>query len=107
MEGGKPQSLTIAEGDIFLLPPKIPHSPQRPAGTIGLVLERRRLPHELDGLQWFCEKCDYKLYEEFFHLTDIVTQFGPVFARYYADVAHRTCKRCGHVAPPAKDARDA
>src|SRR4051812_32922610 len=49
MEKGKLVDVEIREGDIFLLPPRVPHSPQRPAGTVGLVLERKRLSGELDG----------------------------------------------------------
>src|ERR1700756_2375809 len=95
MVKGKPQDIAIREGDIFLLPGKVPHSPQRPAGTVGLVLERKRLDGELDGFVWYCRKCNHKLHEEFFHLTDIVTQLPPVFERYYADPEHQLCKNCG------------
>ena len=95
LDEGKPQDVEIREGDIFLLPPKVPHSPQRPAGTVGLVLERKRLPHELDGFIWMCEKCGTKLYEEFFHLTNIVTQLAPVFERFYGNAENCTCKKCG------------
>ena len=97
MVQGKPQDIEIREGDIFLLPGKVPHSPRRPAGTVGLVLERKRLPHEKDGFVWYCEKCGEKLYEEFFHLTNLVTQLPPVFDRFYGDAAHTTCKSCGTV----------
>ena len=54
---GKMQDLRITEGDVFLLPPKTPHSPQREAGSVGMVIERRRREGEIDGLQWYCEKC--------------------------------------------------
>jgi 3-hydroxyanthranilate 3,4-dioxygenase len=95
LEKGKPQDIEIREGDIFLLPPKVPHSPQRPANSVGLVLERKRLPNELDGFVWYCSKCGSKLYEEFFHLTNLVTQLPPVFERYHADPANKICKSCG------------
>jgi 3-hydroxyanthranilate 3,4-dioxygenase len=95
MEDGKPQDLPIREGDIFLLPPKVPHSPQRPAGTVGLVMERRRRPEELDGFAWFCPRCDGKLYEETLHVTNLVTQLPPVFDRFFGTPEHCTCKQCG------------
>jgi len=95
IEDGKPRDLPIREGDIFLLPPRVPHSPQRPAGTVGLVIERRRQPHELDGFAWLCPRCDSKLYEEFLHVSNIVTQLPPVFDRFYSDPTHCTCKQCG------------
>lgn len=37
---------------MFLLPARIPHSPQRQANTVGLVVERRRLENELDCLRF-------------------------------------------------------
>lgn len=95
LEVGKPKDVPIREGEIFLLPPKVPHSPQRPAGTIGMVLERKRLPEELDGFLWICPECGEKLYEEYFHLTNIVTQLPPVFDRFYSSEENRTCKKCG------------
>jgi 3-hydroxyanthranilate 3,4-dioxygenase len=85
----------IAEGDIFLLPPNVPHSPQRPAGTIGLVLERQRRPGELDGFRWYCPGCNAKLYEEFAHVTNLVTQLPPIFQRFYDNPNHSTCRQCG------------
>lgn len=86
----------IRAGDIFLLPPNTPHSPQREAASIGLVIERKRRDNEIDGLQWYCEKCQSKLYEEFFKLINIETQFPEVFERYYSS-PHVNCKSCGHV----------
>lgn len=99
MEDGKPRDIPIREGEIFLLPPKVPHSPQRFENTVGLVVERKRLDHEQDGLIWYCEKCNNKLYEEYFHLENIETQFPPVFERFYASEEARTCGECGHVHP--------
>ena len=95
MEDGKPQDIPIREGEIFLLPPRVPHSPQRPAGTVGLVIERKRQPQELDGFAWFCPQCDTQLYEEFLHVSNIVTQLPPIFERFYGNPEHCTCKRCG------------
>ena len=57
-EDGKEVEVPINEGDIFLLPPKVPHNPIRFQDTIGLVMERRRRNGEKDGLMWFCEKCN-------------------------------------------------
>lgn len=89
------RDIPIREGEIFLLPPKMPHSPQRPEGSVGLVVERRRRDGELDGFQWFCPRCNAKLYEEFFPLTDIVKQLPEVFERFYADAKRSTCAPCG------------
>ena len=101
IQDGERVDIPIREGDILLLPPRVPHSPKRYADTVGLVVERKRLEHELDGFQWYCDQCDALLYEEFVHVTDIVAQLPPIFDRFYASDAHRTCQRCGTV----KDAR--
>jgi 3-hydroxyanthranilate 3,4-dioxygenase len=93
---GQMEDLRITAGDIYLLPPNTPHSPQREAGSVGLVIERRRREGEIDGLQWYCEKCHHKLYEEYFKLTNIETQFPEVFERYY-NSEHTRCKNCAHV----------
>ncbi len=95
MDDGKPVDININEGDIYLLPGGMPHSPQRPAGTVGLVVERKRLPGEKDGFQWYCQACGEKLYEEYFELKSIVSQFPPIFERFYGDEANSTCRNCG------------
>lgn len=96
IEEGKPVDVNIREGDIFLLPGGMPHSPQRPANTVGLVVERKRLDDEQDGFQWYCEKCNEKLYEEFFKLKSITKDFPPIFDRFYNSEENSTCKACGH-----------
>jgi 3-hydroxyanthranilate 3,4-dioxygenase len=101
IQNGRRVDIPIRGGEIFLLPPRVPHSPQRLANTVGLVVERVRRADELDGFMWFCEKCDNKLHEEFLHVADIVKDLPPVFARFYGSLAARTCKRCGTVMPPA------
>ena len=100
IQDGRRIDITIAEGDILLLPPRVPHSPQRFADTAGLVIERKRQPDELDGFMWYCDECDHLLYEEYLHVTDIVTQLPPVFDRFYSSPEHRCCDRCGTVKPP-------
>ena len=98
-EDGAPRDIPIRAGETFLLPPRTPHSPQRFADSIGLVIERKRLPNEKDGLLWFCETCNHKLFEEFFELNDIEKDFPAVFDRFYGSIDARTCKACGHVNP--------
>lgn len=102
---GKHEDVQIKEGEMFLLPPNIPHSPRRPAGTVGLVIEYKRESGEKDGFIWFCEGCGEKLYEEYFYLTDIVKQFPPIFERFYQNEKHSTCQKCGKKlqAPDAKN----
>jgi 3-hydroxyanthranilate 3,4-dioxygenase len=97
MEAGKPRDIPINAGEIFLLPPGIPHSPQRFADTVGLVIERKRLADEKDGLLWYCEQCSNLLYEEYFILRNIEQDLPPVFDRFYSSLENRTCSRCGSV----------
>lgn len=101
MQDGHAVDVPIREGEILLLPPRLPHSPQRNADTVGLVIERERRPGERDGFQWYCESCSNLLYEEFIELTDIETQLSPLFERFYASESRRTCQRCGAVMAPA------
>jgi len=103
IEDGKPKDIHIKEGEMFYLPPRVPHSPQRPANTIGLVIERKRDDKELDGFQWYCENCGNLLHEKKFVLENIVTQLPPILQEFYDSEDLRTCKKCGIVmAPPAK-----
>ena len=94
MQDGKPKDINIKEGEIFLLPPKVPHSPQRFENTVGLVVERKRREGELDGFQWYCDECSSLLYEKYFVLTDIVKQLPPVFDGFWQDNKVRICKQC-------------
>ena len=94
MENGIPRDVPINEGDIFLLPPKVPHSPQRLKNTVGLVIERKRRSGELDGFQWYCDNCHSLLYEKYLPLTDIVKQLPPIFNGFWNNEDARTCNSC-------------
>jgi 3-hydroxyanthranilate 3,4-dioxygenase len=96
MQDGRAVDVPIREGEILLLPPKVPHSPQRVANSVGLVVERERRPGELDGFQWYCENCSALLYEQFLPMTDI-EKLGELFETFYSSPEYRTCKRCGTV----------
>lgn len=104
VEKGRVVDVPIREGEVLLLPAHMPHSPRRYANTVGLVIERVRRPGERDGLAWYCENCDAELYREEFELTDIETQFPPVFDRFYSSLNRRTCRRCGTVQDPSPPA---
>ena len=97
MDNHEPRDVVINEGEIFLLPPKVPHSPQRFKNTVGLVVERRRTKDELDGFQWYCDHCNTLLYEKFFPLTDIVKDLPSIFDFFWGDSKSRTCSNCGEV----------
>ncbi len=95
-EEGKIDKVELTEGDIFMLPAGVPHSPQRSANSVGLVVEHTRTPGTEDTLQWYCANCEEKLYEESFHLDNIETNFGAVYDRYFSS-DHTTCKKCNHI----------
>lgn len=100
---GEVKDVPIKAGEMFYLAPNIAHSPQRMPNSIGLVIERKRLAHEQDALMWFCEKCNTKLYQEFFHLENIETQFAGIFNTFYCSHEKRTCRNCDHLNPaPAR-----
>ncbi len=99
-ENGKKEVMKLGPGDMYLHPGKIPHSPIREAGSIGLVVERKRLGEEgKDGLLWFCDDCNHKLYEVYFPLHDIETDFLGHFKHFYGSEELRTCDNCGTVMP--------
>jgi 3-hydroxyanthranilate 3,4-dioxygenase len=97
---GGPKDIPIREGDILLLPPHVPHSPQRPEpGSYGLVIERVRPAGLKDAFQWYCEKCRALVHRREVQLEDIVTDLPPVFKEYYDNPALRVCRTCGHHNP--------
>jgi len=97
IEDGKRIDVPIKEGEIFLLPKDIPHSPQRFENTIGLVVEYKREEGDFDGFQWYCDSCDELLHEVNVNLENIVTQLPPLFEAYWNNQDARTCESCGAV----------
>ena len=96
-QNGKVVEVPLQAGDMFLLPAKVPHSPVRSEGSIGLVIETKRKPQDKDGLLWFCENCNEKLHEEIFPLNNIETDFLPRFKKFYQNENLRTCRNCGTI----------
>ncbi len=95
IENGKVRVIDIREGEIFLLPPKVPHSPQRGPNTIGLVVERIRKEDEMDACMWYCENCNHQLHRAEFHLNDIVEQLPELLNQFYSNEQLRSCPECG------------
>jgi 3-hydroxyanthranilate 3,4-dioxygenase len=99
-EDGRIRDVPIREGEVFLLPPHVRHSPQRPmAGSVGLVVEGARREGERDGFEWFCLDCGALLHRVEVQVRNIVNDLPPLFAAFYGDMAARTCRRCGAVHP--------
>ena len=96
-EDNKAVEVPIKEGEMYLHPAKVPHSPIRPEGSVGLVIERKREPNHTDGLIWYCDNCNNLLHETYFHLNNIEKDFLPRFKEFYASEEKRTCSNCAHV----------
>ncbi|RZJ35167.1 MAG: 3-hydroxyanthranilate 3,4-dioxygenase [Flavobacterium sp.] len=97
-DNGERREMELGPGDMYLHPAKTPHSPVRSEGSIGLVVERIRAGKGFtDGLLWFCDNCNNKLYEVYFELHDIEKDFLPHYQHFYNSLELRTCNRCGHV----------
>uniref|UniRef100_A0A8C9T3K8 3-hydroxyanthranilate 3,4-dioxygenase n=1 Tax=Scleropages formosus TaxID=113540 RepID=A0A8C9T3K8_SCLFO len=92
VENGKHKDVHIREGEMFLLPARIPHSPQRQANTVGLVVERRRLPSELDCLRYYVDNTTDVLFEKWFYCEDLGTQLVPVIQEFLNSEQHKTGK---------------
>ncbi|MFN8316547.1 MAG: 3-hydroxyanthranilate 3,4-dioxygenase [Chitinophagales bacterium] len=100
VQDGKIKDVNINEGDIYLLPARTPHSPRRPANTVGLVMEVYRPENVKDGFQWYCENCEHQLHEVKMQVKDIVKDLPIVMEEFYKNEELRTCKNCGTVMVP-------
>ena len=99
-EEGKVYDVTIGEGEVFMLPPHVRHSPQRPVpGSIGLVVEGNRAENDKDGFEWYCFECGSKVHRVEVKLNDIVKDLPPLFNAFYQSETDRTCNRCGAMHP--------
>jgi len=97
IDDGTPKDVHINEGDIYLLPPKVPHSPQRGANTVGLVIEYPRKKKMKDALEWYCENCNNLLWRKKFKLDNIETDMPGIFDKYYSSEEKCTCDKCGTI----------
>jgi 3-hydroxyanthranilate 3,4-dioxygenase len=99
MEDGSPRDIPIRQGELFLLPARVPHSPQRPAGTVGLVIEQPKAHTDDHLLRWYCQKCGQVLHDYRFQPIDIGKQIKQGLAEFKGNEQLRTCKGCGAVHP--------
>lgn len=102
IDEGEKKDIHIKEGDIYLLPANVPHSPRRPANTIGLVIEQKRAEGMKDGLVWYCENCGHNMYQDEFSLSNIEKDLKLIFDEFFSSEDNRTCKSCGTVMPAPK-----
>lgn len=102
IDEGVQKDIHIRQGEIYLLPPDVPHSPQRGPGTIGLVIEQKRPAGMDDGMAWFCENCQHELYNEHFSMKNIEKDLPVIFDKFYSSENLRTCDKCGVEMHPPK-----
>ena len=99
-EGRAPHDMAIREGEIYLLPPRVRHSPQRPdRDSLGLVVEYQRRIGELDGFEWACPNCARLVHRVELQLQAIDEDLPPLFAAFHGDTEARTCPNCGTLHP--------
>lgn len=98
LDGAPPHDIVVREGELFLLPRWVPHRPQRPAGTLGLILEFPRPAGQFDGLRWYCPACDQLVYEATWQLRRIDEDLKVIMEDFWGGPAdRRTCRACGTV----------
>ncbi len=95
VEDGTIKDIPVREGETFFVPGNVPHSPTRPPNTLGLVVERRRPPGELEHLQFYCDNCHALVEDIEFDCKDIVVHFRQAMEDFWADANRSTCKNCG------------
>ena len=99
-EEGRIYDVRIRAGEVFMLPPHVRHSPQRPVpGSVGLVVEAPRTGGMLDGFEWFCFDCGALVHRVELPVGNIVTDLPPLFDTFYSDETARTCSGCGAIHP--------
>jgi 3-hydroxyanthranilate 3,4-dioxygenase len=97
--GKPPKDIPIREGEVFLLPKHVRHSPQRKADTIGLVIEMPRPEGTVDAFEWYCPQCHNLVHRAEVRLKSIVRDLPPLFDNFYGNEELRRCKSCGTVHP--------
>ena len=95
VEDGKIKDVPVRQGETFFIPGNVPHSPTRPPNTLGLVVERRRPPGELEHLQFYCDNCHALVEDIEFDCKDIVVHFKQAMEDFWADPKRSTCRNCG------------
>ncbi len=101
IEDGRQRRVDIREGEVWMLPANVPHSPQRPEpGSIGIVVEVTRPEGVTEHFQWYCPECTALLHDVELQVRDIQADLPPVYEDFYAlSDAERTCPNCGAVHP--------
>ena len=103
---GRYERIVLKEGDIFLQPPHLIHSPQRPdPAGLCLLIELPRPQGKHDSLQWYCAHCGTEVWKASKQLESLVDDLPKVYDRFYAlKDEERVCPKCG-TQHPGKDYR--
>ena len=108
-DGSPPRDVIIREGEMWLCPRRVPHRPQRPANTIGLIVEFPRVVEGKtldDALRWYCESCDTLVHEAAFRMAHIDEDLHRIMDAFWNGPAKgRTCPKCGEVIERAPEFR--
>ena len=95
-EDGRRHRHDVKEGEFLLVPHFVPHSPHRPAGTTGLVVERKRRPDEDESFVWYCEQCGGELHRMDKRVSELTRQINQVIRDFNASADLQRCRHCGH-----------
>jgi 3-hydroxyanthranilate 3,4-dioxygenase len=95
-EASGDRDVVVRSGEVWLAPADVPHSPQRPVGSVGLVVERVRAPDQAEVFRWYCPACAETLFEVVRSATR-PADLAAATAAFEASEAARTCRSCGHV----------
>ena len=98
LDGSDPHDVIIREGEMWLMPRNIPHRPQRPADTIGLIVEFPRPEGAVDMLRWYCNCDQHLVHEAEFRLKHIDEDLHKVMDDFWNGPEEiRTCSVCNTV----------
>ena len=97
IDEGRRRDIPVREGEIYLLPPHVRHSPQRPAGTVGMIVERQRGPGVIDAFEWYCEACDDRIVRREVSVQSLAGDVATMVRTWQEDEELRTCSTCGYV----------
>jgi 3-hydroxyanthranilate 3,4-dioxygenase len=98
---GRFEKINLKEGDVFLLPAHVKHSPQRPeAGSLCFLVEKPRPQGEKDAFRWYCPKCAEQIWFVSVQLSSLVDDLPKAFNIFYAlSDQERLCPKCGTIHP--------
>jgi 3-hydroxyanthranilate 3,4-dioxygenase len=102
-DGVGPRRQYVRAGELFLVPAGMPHCPQRPTGTWGVVVEIRRKPGDTEAAEWYCDQCGALIERVTVQSPEMIESLGPLLDQFQASEARRTCRSCGALLAPAAE----